>query len=138
MPAPFQGGCRCGAIRYECSADPFMAAHCHCRDCQYASGTAFSTVVIVPAAGVQVTKGELQAYRVEAESGNSVTREFCPTCGSPVFSKLDSNPAIQVIKAGTLDDPSWVQPAMNIWTDSAQPWAPLEEGLPRIPKNPQG
>ncbi len=33
MQVPFSGGCACGAIRYECSADPAFSWHCHCRDC---------------------------------------------------------------------------------------------------------
>jgi hypothetical protein len=115
-----------------------MAAYCHCRDCQYAAGGPFSTVVLVPSASLSVTKGEPRAYTLTAESGSDVTREFCGTCGSPLFSRLDANPAFGVIKAATLDDPSWIQPAMHIWTDSAQPWAPISEDLPRFAKNPQG
>lgn len=138
MPAPFEGGCRCGAIRYQCSAEPMMAAFCHCRDCQYASGGPFSSVLIVPSASLALTKGEPRAFTLTAESGSDVTREFCGTCGTPLFSKLAANPAFGVVKAATLDDPSWVQPSMHIWTDSAQPWAPLSGDLPRFAKNPQG
>ncbi len=54
---PFTGGCACGAIRYECSADPMMSLNCHCRDCQRATGSAYNTVVGVPAARVQFTQG---------------------------------------------------------------------------------
>jgi len=136
MPAPFAGGCRCGAIRYECSAEPFMAAYCHCRDCQFASGGAYATFIMVPTAAVTVVRGEPVAYQVDAESGSTVTRKFCGTCGTPLFSELGMNPALYVIKAGSLDDASWVQPGMHIWTGSAQPWAIPDDGLPRFEKNP--
>jgi hypothetical protein len=33
------GGCACGAIRYEISAEPLAMNHCQCRDCQRKSGT---------------------------------------------------------------------------------------------------
>src|SRR5271169_7134651 len=34
MPQKLSGGCACGAIRYECDADPVIMMNCHCRDCQ--------------------------------------------------------------------------------------------------------
>ena len=137
MPAPFSGGCRCGAIRYECGAEPLMVAYCHCRDCQFASGGPFSTVLLVPRPAVNTSGSEPGAYSVEAESGATVTRKFCSDCGSPLFSELSANPEIFVIKAGTLDDPSWLRPAAHIWTESAQPWVEMQGDLPKFPKNPQ-
>ena len=44
------GGCACGAVRYECSADPILAANCYCRDCQHSTGTAMASVLLVPKA----------------------------------------------------------------------------------------
>ena len=40
MKIPFTGGCVCGAVRYECSAEPIMTLKCHCRDCQQVTGGA--------------------------------------------------------------------------------------------------
>lgn len=28
---PFTGGCACGAIRYECGAEPLFMGNCHCQ-----------------------------------------------------------------------------------------------------------
>jgi hypothetical protein len=112
-----------------------MTANCHCRDCQYASGGGFSTVVLVPAPALQV-KGEPSEYTVDTDSGSTVTRQFCGTCGTPVVSVLNGMPAMLVVKGGTLDDPSWLQIASNMWTDSAQPWAHIDAELPRHAKNP--
>ncbi len=135
MSTPFSGGCRCGAVRYTSKAAPMFAGHCHCRDCQYASGGGFSTVLLVPADAVDV-KGKTNEFTVTADNGNQVTRRFCPTCGTPMFSVLSGNPNALVIKAGTLDDPSWVKPAMHIWTKSAQPWSEFSGTLPKIEGQP--
>ena len=33
-----EGGCYCGALRYEAEGDPTMKAQCFCRECQYIAG----------------------------------------------------------------------------------------------------
>ena len=48
MSTPFSGGCACGAIRYERTAEPAISLNCHCRDCQRASGSAFAPIRRVP------------------------------------------------------------------------------------------
>ena len=134
MPVPFEGGCRCGQIRYRCAVEPAIMVHCFCRDCQYASGGACSTVVVVPSDGLTVD-GAPTAYELEVESGARVARLFCPRCGTPLFAKGSRSPDLLVIKAATLDDPSWLPPAVQIWTQSAPPWACIAEGLPTFARN---
>jgi hypothetical protein len=55
MATQFTGGCLCGAVRYECSADPFFMGNCHCRDCQKASGGAYEPDIGLPAAALKIT-----------------------------------------------------------------------------------
>ena len=62
MKVPFLGGCVCGAIRYECSAEPIEMFQCHCRDCQRASGGPFSCVVVVPAQSFKLPRGSLRYH----------------------------------------------------------------------------
>ena len=40
------------------------------------------------------------------------------------------------IKAGTLDDPSWVKPDAHIWCAEKLPWVVIEEGPAQMPGNP--
>ena len=76
------------------------------------------------------------AYRAVADSGAPVVRWFCSKCGSPIFSQAEIAPTMDWIKAGTLDDTSWLEPQMNVWCDSAQAWVPMSDAIPRIPRNP--
>lgn len=138
MPAPFSGGCACGAIRYECSADPLIALNCHCRDCQRASGSAYAALLNVPVAAFTLTKGTPQYHRVTGESGNTLDRGFCPECGSPVLIKGQraSKLGLIVLWAASLDEPSWFRPTIDNFVVSAQPWDYLNPALRKFERTP--
>jgi hypothetical protein len=130
------GGCACGAVRYEISAEPVFQVACHCRACQYASGGAPTLAMIVPKDALKITKGEPRFYWSTGDSGAKVGRGFCESCGSPLYSLPEANTAIAVIKVGSLDDPSAFQVQADIWTSAAQPWHRLHEGAARFDKTP--
>jgi hypothetical protein len=135
MPVPFQGGCRCGAVRYEVSAEPFAVMVCHCRDCQYASGGSHTTAVVIPGGSFKLTKGTPKRFTVTGDTGKKVTRSFCGECGSPLFSEPPGG-AIWVVKAGSLDDPSWLKLGGALYTSSAQPWAHIDPNKMQFEKMP--
>lgn len=120
------GGCLCGKVRYTTTADPAVVAVCHCKNCQRQSGTAFGTVVGVPRGTLNVI-GSLKTYEDRSESGNAMHRRFCPECGSRVTVDGDAFPELTFVMAGTLDDTSWVDPTVQFWCSSAQPWVSLPE-----------
>ena len=134
-PVPFFGGCACGGIRYECSAAPVFMVNCHCRDCQKASGTAYSATVILTAVSLKLLKGQPKAHYVQADSGNTARRDFCPDCGAPLFAGSSARSDFIGIKASSLDDPSWFRPAVDVWTCSAQPWDYMDTNRPKFSKN---
>jgi hypothetical protein len=138
MATMFTGGCMCGAVRYECSADPVMSANCYCRDCQRSSGGALASVLVLPKAAFKLTKGTLKYYEVTAESGSKMNRGFCSNCGAPISTLLAGMPDMVAVKAGSLDDPSRFHPTMSIYMSSAPPWAPVAAELTKFPKMPTG
>jgi hypothetical protein len=75
MARQFTGGCLCGRVRYECSADPIFMGNCHCRDCQKASGGAYEPDIGLPAAALKIT-GPVKYYDTKADSGNMLSRGF--------------------------------------------------------------
>lgn len=135
MAASFTGGCLCGAVRYECSADALFMGNCHCRDCQRAGGGAYDACIGLPAAALQIT-GKVKYHDIKAESGNTLSRGFCPECGARLFAKTSGVPDLAMITAGSLDDPSRYKPTMDIFTSSAQPWDHMDPALPKFPKMP--
>jgi hypothetical protein len=72
----------------------------------------------------------------KGDSGQSVDRNFCPECGSPIFSDVAVMPGLAFIKAGTLDDTSWLDPKMHVYCDSKEHWAQIPEGSQTFGKMP--
>lgn len=125
MTAFAQGGCLCGSVRYECTEAPLMMGTCHCRDCQRNSGSAFATLMIFKKDAVSFRGDSLSRFTHAGGSGQTVERGFCKNCGSPVSAYYDVTPDFMVVLAGTLDDPSLIQPQWNIYTAGKQPWIEL-------------
>src|SRR5947209_2528908 len=137
MTPPMAGGCLCGAVRYECSGEPVFALLCHCRDCQRQSGSAYAAAVRVPAASFRVTRGEPKLYVKTSDSGNQVTRTFCPECGCMLFLQVSARPDLVGIRVGTLD-PIWLRPEADILVKSARPWDYMDPNLPKYTAYPPG
>ena len=115
------GGCLCGGVRYEINGEPVAAGHCHCTACQKATGTGHVSVMVTPRAAVTLT-GELKGYVSTGGSGGPITRNFCPTCGSLIYSEGLSMPETINITAGSLDDPSQFKPMFAIYTKERHAW----------------
>ncbi|HEV2333983.1 MAG TPA: GFA family protein [Stellaceae bacterium] len=129
------GGCRCGQVRYSANAEPAFTGVCHCTNCQKESGTAFSVVIAVPQAALAI-QGSPKSYTSKGDSGKAVVAKFCPNCGSTLLSEPELMPGMSIVRAGTLDDTSWLKPTMEIYCDSKQPWVELGGGLQSFPKMP--
>lgn len=114
-----EGGCQCGAVRYEVCAAPLALYACHCTDCQRQSSSAFGLSMPVPRAALVVTGTTATYTRVNA-AGRTVDRHFCPACGTRLYHAPSRNPAIVNLKPGTLDDARWLRPVAHVWTRSAQ------------------
>ena len=134
--AKLDGSCLCGNVTYSCDAEPVGSAACHCRDCQKQTGTTFSIIVVVPRDALSIDGDSLASFvTVGTDHGQEVSRHFCRECGSPIASFSGGMPQLAFIKAGTLDDTSWLEPQMHVWTESAQHWFPLDEpGGARFPR----
>jgi len=135
MATNFTGGCLCGAVRYGCTAEAIFMGNCHCRDCQKASGGAYEPAIGIPAPALKIT-GNVKNYEVKGDSGNILSRGFCPQCGSRLFGKTSAVTELAMITAGSLDDPNQYRPQMDIYTSSAQPWDHMNPALPKFPKMP--
>ena len=137
VETPFSGGCACGAIRYESTAEPVLMLQCHCRDCQRSSGGPFSSFVIVPTEAFKLLKGAPRFHASPSEAGGMTRRGFCSECGSPIVVNAGAAPDVVAIRTASLDDPSWFNLQMDVWTSDAHPWDLMDPALPKFEKYPK-
>ena len=130
-----QGGCLCGAVRYELSAEPITTRVCWCKDCQKFGAGGSTINAVFPAAALKIV-GNLSDYQSTADSGSKMHRRFCGKCGTHLLSVAEPRPHLVVVRVGTLDDPEIAKPAATIWTRSAPSWAVFDERLPKFDGQP--
>ena len=135
MKIPLTGGCVCGAIRYECTAEPIMTFKCHCRDCQKVTGGAFAPGFLVPASAFHLTKGQLRYHFTLSAKGGKHRRGFCVECSSRITGgESDREPSKFVgILAGSLDDPSWFKPELDFFCIGRAAVGPNGPGNSEVP-----
>ena len=125
---PLTGGCQCGGVRYALKAPPLTLYCCHCTECQRQSASAFGMSMRVRVKDIEVT-GEMARFaRNSTASGRALLCDFCPNCGVRLFHRREAYGADASLKAGTLDDTSWLVPAGHIWTGSKQKWVSIPRG----------
>src|SRR5262249_14172690 len=95
-----EGGCYCGAVRYQAKGDSLFSGQCHCRQCQYISGGHPKMSIGMPEPGFAYTKGSPKEFR-RSDIANPVTREFCAMCGTHLLTRTTRVPGAVLVKVGT-------------------------------------
>lgn len=129
MGARLEGGCACGEVRYRLLSDPLFVNCCHCLNCQRQTGSAFVINILIETDRVEPLAGEPRPVDVPRSGGGTQRIWRCPSCQVAVYSQYTS-PAVRFVRAGTLDDPSAVEPNAHIFTRSKVPWLALPDGAP--------
>jgi hypothetical protein len=128
-----QGGCQCGAVRYEVSGSPKHVALCHCADCRKSAGAP----AVAWAAFAESEFALLQGEPTEFNSSGSAIRSFCPRCGTGIaYRNAAMLPGIVDILAATLDDPSAFPLQCHIQTADRIDWMASAHLLPEFARFP--
>jgi hypothetical protein len=125
--ADLKGGCLCGAVRYEVSGEPLRIVNCHCDACRKTTGSAFATNVFFKEDDIKIVQGSLKTFQHAADSGSTMTKEFCENCGSQIFGFGSRGVGVKGLKAGSLDDPSGIVPALDIYISRKLPGVVLSD-----------
>ena len=103
-------GDACVRRAYECTGDPGNASYCHCDDCKRATGGPYTVGVLVRAADLRILSGQVKGYTSAADSGKKITREFCPNCGAPLFTRAEKLPDRSSSRQALWISRSWSSP----------------------------
>ena len=130
-----QGGCQCGAVRYEADGDPLHHALCHCTDCRASSGAPATAWIAFAEDAVRVTAGAPVTY---AGRGGA-RRQFCGTCGTGLlYTNAEMLPGIVDVQSATLDDAGAEAPQAQIQRADRLPWFDGLGDLPGFDRYPGG
>jgi hypothetical protein len=133
--ARYTGGCLCGALRWEATADPLYAGHCYCADCRKASGSGFIPFMAFSGAAMTIS-GKTLTHRLPLGGGRVATRNSCAACGGLVFGGEVGESTDFNIYAGSLDDPTQFHPKIAIFTRNRPAWALVPQNLKQFETMP--
>jgi len=137
MGERLEGGCHCGAIRYEIDA-VFDVVYCHCTQCRKRTGAPVNCALQVPGDAFRFTKGAPSSY---VRSIRCLWR-FCSVCGSTICSEnlepdhlLAREGRYYSVNVGSLDDPERVRPQIHQFVENRLFWFEIADYLPRVEGN---
>ena len=130
------GQCLCGQVCYQVQGKPIIVAHCHCVDCQRLSGAGHSTGAMFPVSSFHM-EGQVGEFRYPSDNGNTVTRVFCPSCGSPILGKNTAAEGFVTISLGTLDNSDDFQPEVVVFARNRKPWDYMDHSICTFEAQPQ-
>jgi len=129
-----QGGCHCGAVRYEAGELPERHSICCCTDCRRSAGAPMVAWAIYPKDSVKVTKG---APKSRASSEHA-ERLFCGDCGTGLFYVSETYlPGKIDVASATFDQPELIGPPQAVvQTAERTAWVADIHTLPQFPRYP--
>jgi hypothetical protein len=123
--------CACGAVSLHFAGPVLSMFLCSCEDCQKASGTGHSAVALARPADV-IIEGVTKSFARSANSGATLTRWFCPECGTPLYARSSRAPEILMLPVGLFGAATdWYVPNQLIFARSHRDWDVLAADLPQ-------
>jgi hypothetical protein len=129
MNESLTGGCSCRSVRYEITKQPMFVHCCHCHLCQQQTGSAFITHVFTETEHIEFSSGTLKLYEGETGSGKPHQVERCEKCSVAIRSFYHGHKGFCLVKGGTLDNPSSIEPNLHLFTQNKVPWIEIPDGV---------
>jgi hypothetical protein len=117
-----EAACSCRQLRLVCAGAPVRVSMCHCLECQRRTGSAFGVQAWYPEAQVRAVEGRAKQHVRTADSGRTVTFQFCPDCGGTVFWRAEGAPGQIAVAVGTFAEPGFAPPRYSVHERSRHAW----------------
>lgn len=121
-----EGGCLCGAVRYEVTGPLRPVIACHCSQCRRATGN-FMTATAAARGDIKITGPENLTWFVSSETAK---RGFCRHCGSNLFWDGKDLPYL-CITAGSLYGETGLKLDRHIYTADKGDYYRIADGVPQ-------
>ncbi len=129
------GGCNCNAVRFRLLREPVFTHICHCKQCQRSSGGAFNVSTVVLVEDFEFDDCTPDTHHVSGPTGIEYEAWGCDNCGCTIGGKSVAPTELMVVRPGTLDDTTGIEPKAHIWTREKQDWVEIPEGMPAFEEN---
>jgi len=97
------GSCLCGVINYVVTGETKRFYKCHCKRCQKATGSGFSSALLIaPKTSITWLSGESFLVRYKTPEPNEYYNRFCLQCGSSMPLVMPELDAV-LVPVGSLD-----------------------------------
>ncbi|GAB3332156.1 GFA family protein [Marilutibacter aestuarii] len=132
-----QGGCLCGAVRFEATSPFRRMVHCHCSRCRRSTGTGHATNIAVDSGQFAWLSGESAISRFDLPGAERFGKWFCSHCGCPL-PRRSRDGSFVMIPAGSLDAAPPILPGDHIFWGSRVEWGCPSGGIPTHDTYPDG
>ena len=124
-----EGGCFCGAVRYQIDGALDRACACHCSRCRKAfSGASSAYAEIADGSKFSWVTGEVELTK--HTSTQSWGLALCRFCGSTLCGIF--NGEVHGVTLGTVDGDPGVQIEMHTFVESKAPWDHIGGNAPQF------
>lgn len=123
-----EGRCACGDVSYSLCEQPKFSYLCQCRQCQRATGSGHAALMMVRADSLDIS-GSMRFFDQLTDSGNTMSRGFCPNCGTPIVLQSSGHPEVRFMTAGSLDNADVFQPSQLLWHSQGHSWDSISPDL---------
>ena len=127
-----QGGCLCGAVRYEVDGPLRDIISCHCGQCQKSSGHYFAATAAAKE-NFHLTEDRGLKWYNSFEWGE---RGSCLECGSKLFWRLKDKSHLSIL-AGSLDGDTGLKTIRHIFVADKKDYYDIADGLPQYDTFPE-
>ena len=127
--ARYQGGCLCGAVKFEIFGKMRQIINCHCRQCRRTHGHYAAYSSVEKSKFKLILDTGLKWFR----SSDKAKRGFCRECGASLFFEKIGEKNIS-IAAGMLDYTSGLKTISHIFINNKPDYYLVDDELPKYKK----